>query len=207
MQPLLIGFGLGAFVSMQLGPMSLFLIRSTLRGGWRTGLAIGAGIAIVDGVYAACGASGAAPLISIGPTRIILGLAGAAFLGVLGVRTIYAAVRVRLGAESQFEIASPRQAFRSALAGTASNPATIASWAAIFAAASTASAVSSTSAAVLLVLGVALGSLVWVVMLATAVAAVRRGLGERSMRVADGVAGLGLLGFGGALAYSSLHER
>ena len=33
--------------------MSLFLIRSTLRGGWKVGLAIGAGIAVVDAVYAA----------------------------------------------------------------------------------------------------------------------------------------------------------
>ena len=38
--------------------MSLFLIRSTLRRGWRVGLAIGAGIAIVDALYAAAGAVG-----------------------------------------------------------------------------------------------------------------------------------------------------
>jgi putative LysE/RhtB family amino acid efflux pump len=63
-------------VAMQLGPMSLLLIRSTLRAGWRIGLAIGAGIALVDGVYAACGAAGVAPAIGLSPVRIVLGLAG-----------------------------------------------------------------------------------------------------------------------------------
>ena len=46
--PGLVGFGLGFFVALQFGPMSLFLVRSTLRGGWMVGLAIGAGIAIID---------------------------------------------------------------------------------------------------------------------------------------------------------------
>ena len=45
------------------------------------------------------------------------------------------AFRVRLGGESLDEVASPRRAFATALAATASNPLTIASWAAIFAAA------------------------------------------------------------------------
>ena len=207
MHSLIVGAGLGCFVAMQLGPMSLLLIRSTLRAGWRTGVAIGAGIATIDGIYAACGASGAAPLISIGPVRLILGLAGATFLCVLGLRTIYNALRVRVGGEAQVEVATPRQAFRTSLAGTASNPATIASWAAIFAAANTAGAATSSIGAVLLVLGVALGSLAWVCALATGVAVARRGLGQRAIRVADGIAGLGLLGFGGALAYSTAQDR
>ena len=37
---LLVGFGLGFLVALQLGPMSLFLIRSTLRRGWAVGLAM-----------------------------------------------------------------------------------------------------------------------------------------------------------------------
>ena len=63
---LTVGFGLGFLVALQLGPMSLFLIRSTLRGGWAVGLAIGAGIAVVDLLYAAAGAAGAAPLLTSG---------------------------------------------------------------------------------------------------------------------------------------------
>jgi putative LysE/RhtB family amino acid efflux pump len=207
MHAALIGFGLGFFVALQLGPMSLFLIRSTLRSGWKVGLAIGAGIACIDGLYAAAGAGGATPLLSIQPVRLALGLVGAAVLVFLGVRTIYSAVRVRVGSETPFETSTPKRAFLTALGGTASNPTTIVSWGAIFAAASTAGLVHTTSAAVLLVGGVAIGSLTWVTILATGVALARRSMGTRAIRVTDGVAGAALLGFGGVLAYTTIHDR
>jgi putative LysE/RhtB family amino acid efflux pump len=206
MDALLVGFGLGFLVALQLGPMSLFLIRSTLRGGWAVGLAIGAGIAIVDALYAAAGAAGAAPLLAIGPLRLALGLLGAAVLAVLGARTLISAFRVRHGLEVPSEVAGPRRAFLTSLAGTASNPSTIASWAAIFAAASVAGAADSTVGAAVLVAGVALGSLVWVTVLASVVAVARRAAGERALRTADAIAGAGLLGFGGALAYGAVRS-
>ena len=206
MHSVVVGFGLGFFVALQLGPMSLFLIRSTLRAGWTVGLAIGAGIAVVDGLYAASGAAGVAPLLGIPPVRVALGLVGGAVLVWLGARTLYSAFRVRLGGELHSEVASPRRAFLTSLGGTASNPATIASWGAIFAAASASGAAATTGAAVLLVAGVALGSLAWVSVLATATAVARRALGRRVIRVADAVAGLGLLGFGGVLAYSAARD-
>jgi putative LysE/RhtB family amino acid efflux pump len=202
-----IGFGLGFFVALQLGPMSLFLIRSTLRSGWKVGLAIGAGIACIDGLYAAAGAGGATPLLNIHPVRLALGLLGAAVLVWLGARTLYSAVRVRFGNETSFETSTPRRAFLTALGGTASNPSTIVSWGAIFAAASTAGLVHSTSAAVLLVAGVAIGSLTWVTILATGVALARRSMSARAVRVTDSVAGAGLVGFGGVLAYTTIHDR
>jgi hypothetical protein len=43
-----LGVGLGFLVALQLGPLSLYLIRSTLRRGWAVGLAIAAGIAVID---------------------------------------------------------------------------------------------------------------------------------------------------------------
>ncbi len=205
MHAVLVGFGLGFVVAVQLGPMSLFLIRSTLRRGWAVGLAIGAGIAVIDGVYATLGAAGAVPLLTIGPLRVVLGLVGAAVLVVLGVRTLWSAFRVRSGGELDVEVSGPRRAFLTSLAGTASNPATIASWAAIFAAASAGTG-RSAGAAALLVTGVALGSASWVMTLATGVAIARRAAGSRAIRVADSIAGLGLLGFGGALAYRSVHD-
>ncbi len=207
MHSLAVGFGLGFFVALQLGPMSLFLMRSTLRGGLRVGLAIGAGIAVVDALYAACGTAGVAPLLTIGPLRLVLGLAGAAVLVGLGARTLYSAFRVRMGGEVRAEVATPSRAFLTALAGTASNPLTIASWAAVFAAASAAGAASSTGGAVLLVAGVGLGSLGWVSLLATGTALARRRAGDRALRAADTIAGLGLVGFGGALAYGALQDR
>ncbi|HEY6471194.1 MAG TPA: LysE family transporter [Candidatus Dormibacteraeota bacterium] len=207
MHAALIGFGLGFFVALQLGPMSLFLIRSTLRSGWKVGLGIGAGIACIDGLYAAAGAGGATPLLSIQPVRLALGLIGAAVLIFLGARTLYSAVRVRVGSETPFETSTARRAFLTALGGTASNPTTIVSWGAIFGAASTAGLVNTTSATALLVAGVAVGSLTWVTVLTTGVAMARRSMGTRAIRVTDSVAGAGLLGFGGVLAYTTVHDR
>ena len=195
-----IGFGLGFFVALQLGPMSLFLIRSTLRAGWRVGAAIGCGIAVVDGVYAALGATGAAALLTFDPLRIVLGLAGAVVLVVLGVRTFLSAFRVRTGLEVADDVATPRRAFATAVVATASNPSTIVSWAAIFGAASSAT----DAAAAPLVAGVALGSLTWVSVLACVVAVARRAAGPRTVRVADGVAGLGLVTFGGLVGWRTL---
>ena len=78
------------------------------------------------------------------------------------------------------------------------------SWAAIFAAASPAGFVHTTGAAVLLVVGVAIGSLTWVTVLATGVAFAGRSLSTRVIRVTDGVAGAGLIGFGSVLGYTTL---
>jgi putative LysE/RhtB family amino acid efflux pump len=197
-----VGFGLGFFVALQLGPLSLYLIRSTLRNGWEVGLAIASGIAVIDLAYATLGAAGAAPLLAIGPLDVILGLLGAAVLVLLGARTLWSAFRIRLGEGA--EPVSPRRGFLTALSATASNPLTIASWAAIFSAASAAGAAGSVPSAALLIAGVGLGSLTWDVTLATGTALVGRAAGERLLRVVDLVAGIGLIGFGVALAYSVL---
>jgi putative LysE/RhtB family amino acid efflux pump len=198
----LLGFGLGFFVALQLGPMSLLLIRSTLRYGVLVGLSIGAGIAVVDAVYASLGAAGAAPLLTIGPLRLLLGALGTAVLLWLGVRTLMSAVHARAGLEGPADVADPRRAFRTSLAATASNPLTIVSWAGIFAAAST----GTSAAAVPLVLGVALGSATWVSALALGVAVARRMVGPRVVVAADVLAGVGLLGFAGALGWRTAHD-
>jgi len=205
MHALTIGFGLGFLVAMQLGPMSLFLIRSTLRGGWAVGLAIGAGIAVVDALYAAAGAAGAASLLAIDPLRTTLSLVGAAVLLFIGVRTLRDAFRVRLGVETIEEVASPRRAFLTSAAATASNPLTIASWAAIFTAVGAAGAASGAGVAVMLA-GVGLGSMTWMAILATGVSLARDRVGDHTLRTVDGLAGAGLLGFGGLLAYRSMHD-
>ena len=195
-----LGFGLGFLVALQLGPVSLYQIKTTLRNGWAVGLAFAGGIALVDLAYAALGAVGVAPLLTIGPLETILGLLGASVLVFLGARTLRSAFRVRLGAAAP--AMRPRRAFAVALSMTAANPLTIASWAAIFSAASAAGAADTFEGAVLLVLGVGLGSATWDVALATATALVGRFVGGRFLRAVDLVAGIGLVCFGLALAAS-----
>ena len=206
MTALLVGFGAGFMVSMQLGPLSLFLIRSTLRGTLAVGLAIGAGIAVVDALYAAAGAAGAAPVLSIESVRMVFGIVGATVLVALGARTLWSAFRVRLGGEADSEVASPRRAFATSLAATASNPLTIASWAAVFAAASTAGVANTTDTAILFVAGVGLGSMAWVTILAVGVVLARKRVGDRLLTGLDAAAGTAIIGFGGLLAWRTLRE-
>jgi putative LysE/RhtB family amino acid efflux pump len=116
---------------------------------------------------------------------------------------------VRLGGESDEEVASPRRAFATAVAATASNPLTIATWAAIFTAASAASvghAATSAAGAALMLAGVALGTLTAFTALSVLVASVRQRFGPRLLGTVDIVAGSGLLGFAGVLGWRSVHE-
>jgi putative LysE/RhtB family amino acid efflux pump len=203
---LVLGLGLGALVAAQVGPVTLLLVRSVLRGAVITGLAMAAAVGLVDMLYATAGVAGAAPLLQIGPLELILGLVGASVLIVLGLRTLHAAFRVRLGGESDEEVATPRRAFATAFAATASNPLTIASWAAVFAATTTAGATETGATTAALLVGVGLGSLGWYVLLSCTVALARARIGDRVVRVVDLVAGAGLVAFGGLLGARSIDD-
>jgi putative LysE/RhtB family amino acid efflux pump len=206
MHAIALGFGLGFVVAAAIGPISLLCIRTVLRGALGPGVAIGAGAAVVDAGYALLGSVGAGQLLQIDALRLALGLVGAAVIGVLGARTLWSAFRVRLGGESDEEVASPRRAFLTSLAATASNPTTILSWAAVFAAASTASAVDGTAQTLLLVGGVGLGTLTWFTTLSLGLAAVRHRVGDRLLKLVDMGSGLGLLFFSGALGWRAASD-
>ena len=206
MHAMVLGFGLGFVVAAAIGPISLLCIRTVLRGAVGTGIAIGAGAAVIDASYAALGSLGAGQLLHIAPLRLALGLVGAAVIAVLGLRTLWSAFRVRLGGESTEEVASPRRAFLTSLAATASNPTTILSWAAVFVAASTASAVSGTAQTALLVVGVGCGTLTWFTTLSLGLAAIRGRVGDRLLQAVDVGSGLGLLLFSGALGVRAARD-
>ena len=204
---LLTGLGLGLFVAAQVGPIWLLCARSSLRYGARSGLAIGAGAATIDFAYAVLGVAGASQLVQITAARLTLGLVGAAFLVVIGARTLWQAMRVRLGGEGEVEVLAPAAAFRTSLAATASNPLTIASWAAIFSAASVGHLTQHASGAAAMLLGVAIGSFAWFAILATISGRLGRRLNDKHLRAVDAIAGAGIAGFGGVLAWRSLRTQ
>jgi putative LysE/RhtB family amino acid efflux pump len=181
----------------------LLCARSSLRYGARSGLAIGAGAAIVDLLYAALGVAGAASLVQVSALRLTLGILGGAVLLCLGGRTLWHAARVRLGGEGEAEVLRPRAAFRTSLAATASNPMTIASWAAIFSAASVGHVADTWTTATAMLLGVAVGSFAWFAALSTAAGLFGRRMSDRHLRVVDGLSGAGIAGFGGVLAWKA----
>ena len=200
------GLGLGFTVGAQPGPMSLFLVRSTLRGSLRTGLAIGAGIAVIDVLYAGVAAAGLAPVLGTVVVRVVLGVLGSAVLLALGMRTLWSALRVRAGAEWDEEVRTPWRAFVTSLGATATNPLTIALWTGGFAAAGAAAHVHSGPPAVALLFGIGLGSLAWFTILSSAVSVSRRWLRPPVLRGVDACAGLALTGFGALLAYRTITD-
>jgi putative LysE/RhtB family amino acid efflux pump len=201
------GLGLGFLVGAQVGPIWLLCARTSLRHGAPSGLAVGLGAAVVDTAYACLGVAGAARLLAVPGLRLGLGVVGGAVLLLLGARTLWSAFRVRLGGEADVEVMSPPRALRTSLAATASNPSTIASWAAIFAAASAAGVARTPGQAVAMLAGVGLGSMAWFTILSVGMALLRRRIGRRGLQLADGLAGAGLLGFGGVLGWQALHQR
>lgn len=202
------GYGLGLLLAAQVGPVTLLIVRSILRGGraLAVGLAMAAAVAAVDLTYAIVGLAGVGRLLDEGAAPSSLGLVSAAILIVIGARTLWAGVRARLGLETAADVVAPGRAFLTAVAATALNPLTIALWTVSFPAAAPARATSSTAAAAALLVGVALGTLTWYGGFSTAVALLRRRVGRRLLRGVDIVSGAGLLGFGGLLGYRTLHE-
>jgi len=73
----LAGLGLGLFLAAQVGPVTLLIVRSVLRGGRAllVGLAMAVAVALVDVVYAALGLFGVAQLFGGGTVRLAFGLA------------------------------------------------------------------------------------------------------------------------------------
>jgi threonine/homoserine/homoserine lactone efflux protein len=200
------GLGLGFLVAAQVGPIWLLCARSVLRRGAAIGIAIGAGAAVIDAFYAALGVLGATALLEIDALRIAFGVIGAAFLAYLGARTLWSAFRIRLGGEVDAEVATPRRAFATSLAATASNPMTIASWAAVFTAASTADLVGSGFTASALVTGVAVGTFAWFLALSVGLSLARRRVGERLLVVVDVVSGVALLVFAALLGWRTVTD-
>ena len=97
MRELLFGLGVGFFVAVQVGPVTLLMIRSILRGALGTGLAMTVAVTLVDTLYASIGLTGPARLLRGETFSLVLGLVGGAVLVVIGARTLWLGVRARVG--------------------------------------------------------------------------------------------------------------
>src|SRR5262249_35831368 len=146
---------------------------------------------------------GAASLLRISGLRLGLGLVGAAVLIILGALALRHATRAGNQAEPSAATTSAPRAYLMALGATAANPLTIASWAAGFAAASTAHISRTATGAVLLLVGVGLGTASWFTALSSAITLVRRLAGRRVHQAIDVISGLGLIAFGILLAWQT----
>lgn len=186
------GLAFGFLLAATVGPMWLLCFRRTVASGALAGIVSGLGIAVADGFYGAVAAFGLTAISGfLFGYGVWLGLAGAAFLVYLGVKTLLAhSVETTMEKDAKGLAAS----FFSTLGLTLTNPPTILAFAAIFAGLGLA-ANADYNAAALVVAGVFLGSAAWWLILAGAAARLRHRLGPRLARGINVVSGLSILGF------------
>jgi putative LysE/RhtB family amino acid efflux pump len=200
------GMVIGFAIAFALGPIGLLVIRRTIERGWGYGLCSGVGVATADAAYAAIAAFGITALTEIltGIDRL-LGIVGGAVLLVLAARALVAARTAR--ATTSADGAPPDSpgpsgsgaigAWASMVALTLTNPATILSFAALFASLGAGSAGAAGAAAI--VAGVFAGSVVWWTLLTGFVAGLRARLTTRVIRAFNVVSAL-IIGAFGAVA-------
>ena len=186
------GLAFGFVLAATVGPMWVLCLRRTLAYGAGAGLASGMGIAVADGLYGAVAAFGLTAISGFLLRHAFwIGLAGAAFLFYLGVKTLLAKPAL---AEETPAPAGLAAAFASTLVLTLANPPTILAFAAIFAGLGLVTS-ADYAAAALLTLAVFLGSAAWWVILAAGAGALRERMGPRLLRGINIVSGITILGF------------
>jgi putative LysE/RhtB family amino acid efflux pump len=197
------GILLGLAVAAPVGPIGVLCIQRSLAGGFWAGFSGGIGTAVADAVYAALAAAGFAVLAgslgSVGPVSLqqILQWSGALFIAWLGWRTFAAPVGDTAAADAPVQ-GRPLRLFAVTFALTISNPATILSFAALFAGLGLAADPAPVAAASA-VAGVFIGSLLWWALLSGGIAALRHRVGAELRRWINRIAGLVLILFAVAL--------
>jgi threonine/homoserine/homoserine lactone efflux protein len=192
------GLAIGFAIAFALGPIGLLVIRRTVDRGWAYGFLSGVGVATADAMYGAIAAFGltAVSEVLVGIDRP-LGIAGGAVLVVLAIRSLRSALRSADGVTARAEsrrLDSPIAAWASMVALTATNPATILSFAALFA--SIGAGTGGPAGAMSVVLGVFTGSVAWWALLTGLIAGLRARLTPRVVRWLNIVSALVIGGFG-----------
>jgi threonine/homoserine/homoserine lactone efflux protein len=187
------GLAFGFILAATVGPMWVLCFRRTVAAGALTGFVSGMGIAVADGLYGAVAAFGLTAVSGfLLEHRLWIGLAGAAFLLHLGIKSLLAKPK-ELSVENT-ERTGLAAAFLSTLGLTLTNPPTILAFAAIFAGLGLAAG-TDYAAAAWIVLGVFLGSAAWWIILAAAAGRLRGRIGPGFVRTINIVSGFFILGF------------
>lgn len=187
------GLVLGVAIAAPLGPIGALCINRTLERGFWAGVAGGLGTAIADGCYALLAAAGFTALGAIlGWVELPLQVLGGLFLLYLGIQGLKP--RARVSAAS----VDARGLFSTTVATfllTIANPATILSFAAIFAGLGLAAGQGGATG-MLLVAGVFLGSLAWWFFLSGVVSLLRKRLPDSFSILVGRVSAVILIVFG-----------
>lgn len=209
------GLAIGFAVAFALGPIGLLVIRRTVDRGWAYGFLSGVGVATADAAYGAIAAFGltAVTQVLVGIDRP-LGIVGGAVLVLLALRSLGDTLRSGDGPRARAEspdaadgggagtgrrsrLRGPLGAWASMLGLTLTNPATILSFAALFA--SIGAGTGGPAGAAAVVAGVFLGSVAWWILLTGAISMLRARLTPRVVRGLNLVSA-GIIGAFGVVA-------
>lgn len=192
---LLRGLALGFAIAVPVGPIGVLCIRRTLAFGRVIGFISGLGAATADMCYGAVAAFGLTAVSTLLlRQRLWVHLIGALFLAYLGIKTLLArpASAAALARGGRYGLAG---AYSSTLALTLTNPATILSFAAVFAGIGLAGAGGGASMAALTVAGVFCGSTLWWLLLSGGVGLLRERVTPGALRWVNRLSGAILLAF------------
>lgn len=187
------GLAVGFSIAAPVGPIGILCIRRSLRDGMRAGFVAGLGAATADAVYGAVAAFGLAAISGfLLAHRRGLGLIGGAFLCYLGVRTFLSKPSTPSAPAKGTRLAP---FYASTFLLTLANPATILSFAVIFAAFGLVASIDY-HAALLMVPGVFVGSASWWLILSGGVGLVRSRIDSAWIHVVNRASGAVLVAFG-----------
>ncbi len=166
------GLLIGLSIAAAVGPMSILCIQRTLQKGQRYGLISGLGVATADGLYACIAAFGLTAIATFLVSQSFwIRLVGGLFLLYLGIKTL--ATRPPEQREREAKAQNFVSAYLSTFLLTLTNPLTILSFVAIFAGVGVGSAGKSYLSALIIVLGVFIGSALWWCLLTSGVSLLR----------------------------------
>lgn len=189
---LIIGFAIAAPV----GPIGVLCIQRSLHDGFKVGLMTGLGAALADGTYGLIAGFGLTAIsLLLVAQQFWVRLIGGVFLLYLGIKILLTQPRNKSASNKPDR--SPWHACATTYLLTLTNPMTILSFVAIFAGLGLGSAGTDYTHAVLLVIGITLGSAIWWLLLSGGVALIlHHRITPKTMRAINWVSGLIMLVFG-----------
>lgn len=185
---------IGISIAAPVGPIGVLCIRRTLADGRIAGLISGLGAATADAIYGCIAAFGLTLVSSfLVSHQVWLRLVGGAFLCYLGIKTLVAKPTQEAAQANSRGLLG---AYTSTFFLTLTNPMTIISFAAIFAGLGLVNTGGDYIAALLMVLGVFLGSATWWLLLSGGVSLFREKFTPTGLLWVNRISGVIITGFG-----------
>jgi threonine/homoserine/homoserine lactone efflux protein len=188
------GLAIGFLIAAPVGPIGVLCIRRSLTDGRAVGFVSGLGAATADAIYGCIAGFGLTAVSSALVAQANwIQLLGGLFLCYLGIRTVVSSPAEQAATAHGRSLV---MAYLSTVFLTLTNPATILSFAAVFAGLGLAQATGRYDTASILVLGVFVGSGLWWLLLSGGVSLFRSAFTPSRLRWLNRISGLLLLAFG-----------